>query len=357
MASILGLLIAQAVALKDLFRALGVKHDTLFISAWIAIVYFTIRGRLQSNSWTSLLQAGLLLAALGAACFFSPESYSSEAACLTFGGIETEFREGFNSKMSSYFLMPCLFMFLEPEMVRSSLQVRSKKEISVAVVFSGFILLLCSFIPVYYGLVGKTHGTDEGSASGFISTVGSATNPTVAICSACILMVALISGASTLIWSLNTHLLKDLPRKPETKKKKFMFMVNFSWGWTLILGMIALAFSYMNFGLSSLILESYELAVVCMFIPLFQAACARPDQEYPKLAAALSMCFGAIGFLLCKFCEIAFFPEMFSILLSWIGFILGKTLSTPQIRKTIMESPDEQPAEQKIDIERLTVSS
>lgn len=328
-ASILGLLVAQAVALKDVFRALGIKHDTLFIGVWIGIVFFTIQGRLKTKMWTGLLQAAFLLAALTAACFFSPEAPTTSASFFSpLSGIETELREGFNSKLSAYLLMPCLFMFLEPEMVRSSLQVRSKKEISVAVIFSGIVLLLCSFIPVYYGLVGKTMGTAESSTSGFLTTVGAATNPTMSIISACILMVALVSGASTLIWSLNTHLLKDLTSTVQPQKIASQFMLKFSWGWTLLLGMIALAFSYMNLGMASLILDSYELAVVCMFVPLVQAACARSDQDYPKLAAALSMFFGAIGFCLCKFCVIAFFPELFSILLSWIGFILGKALSS-----------------------------
>lgn len=336
MASILGLLIAQAIALKDVFRAIGVKHDTLFIGVWIGIVFFTIQGRFKTKVWTGLLQAALLLAALTAACFFSPESPTTSASFFgSFSGIENQLREGINSKLSAYLLMPCLFMFLEPDMVKSSLQVRSKKEISVAVFFSGIVLLLCSLIPVYYGMAGKTLGADESSTSGFITTVGAATNPTISIFSGCILMVALVSGASTLIWSLNTHLLKDLTRKKDSKANS-QFMLKFSWGWTLLLGMIALAFSYMNLGMASLILESYELGVVCMFVPLVQAACARSDQDYPKLAAALSMCFGAIGFCLCKFCVISFFPELFSILLSWIGFILGKALSTntPRTLKT-----------------------
>lgn len=353
MASILGLLVAQAVALKDVFRALGVKHDTLFIGVWIGILFFTIQGRLKTKVWTGLLQAMLLLAALTAACFFSPESPTTSASFFgPLSGIENELREGLNSKLSAYLLMPCLFMFLEPEMVRSSLQVRSKKEISVAVIFSGIVLLLCSFIPVYYGLVGKTMGTEESSTSGFLTTVGAATNPTISIISACILMIALVSGASTLIWSLNTHLLTDLTSKTKPQKVTSQIMLKFSWGWTLLLGMIALAFSYMNLGMASLILESYELAVVCMFVPLVQAACAKSDQDYPKLAAALSMCFGAIGFCLCKFCVIAFFPELFSILLSWIGFILGKALSHKNPRKISTDTQNGQ----NIDSEGLKCS-
>ncbi|MBS0635092.1 MAG: hypothetical protein JSR37_06485 [Verrucomicrobia bacterium] len=323
MASILGLLIAQAMALKDLFRALGVQHDTLFIGAWIAIVFFTIRGGFKTSNWTALFQAILLIAILGAACFLSPGSPTSSVSFIgSFSGIQSELQEGFNTKFSAYLLMPCLFMFLEPEMVRNSLQVRSKREISVAVIFSGIMLLLCSFIPVYFGIAGRELGMEESSTSGLMSTVCAATNPTVTICSACILMVALISGASTLIWSLNVHLVKDLA--PKTRSK---LLFNFSWGWTILLGMIALMFSYFNFGIASLILESYQLAVVCMFVPLVQAACSKKG-EYSKLAAGLSMFFGAIGFCLCKFCDIAFFPELFSVLLSWAGFMLGKALQT-----------------------------
>ncbi len=326
MASILGLLIAQAVALKDLFRALGVKHDTLFIGAWMAIVLFTIRGGFKSTNWSLLLQSAILISILGIACFVSPESPTSSVSFFgSFSGIETELREGFNTKFSAYLLMPCLFMFLEPDMVRGSLQVRSKKEISVAAIFSGFMLLLCSFIPVYFGIAGRTLGLEESSTCGIISTVGAATNPAIAIASACILMVALVSASSTLIWSLNVHLVKDLAEKAASKQKSKL-LIKFSWGWTILLGMLALAFSYYNFGIASLILESYELAVVCMFVPLVQAALGR-GREYPKLAAALSMCFGGLGFFLTRFYEIECFPEAFSIALSWMGYILGRSLN------------------------------
>ncbi len=349
--SVLGLLIAQATALKELFRALSLNHDTLFICAWIAIVFFAIRGRLKTKTWTGLLQAAVLLAVLGAACFLSPESPIKESSFLSsLSGMQTELREGVNSKLSAYLLMPCLFMFLEPEMVKSSLAVRSKKQVSVAVLFSGIILLICSFIPVYYGIAGRGLATQESSTSGFLHTVGAATNPAITLCSACILMIALISGASALIWSLNTHLVTDFPRKnPSSKQSKFM--IKFSWGGTLMLGMAALGFSYMNLGLASLILESYELAVVCMFVPLVQAACSKSDSKYPKLAAALSMCFGALGFCLCKFYVITFFPEMFSILLSWVGFIIGKTVSNSRTTNYLTETQNEQ----NIDSEGLTL--
>ncbi len=327
MATLLGLLVAQAVALKDLFKALGVKHDTLFIGAWISVVFITIRGRTNTKAWIAMLQAVILLGVLGAACFFSPDSPTSNITVFDgFSGIESEIREGFNSKLAAYLLMPCLFIFLEPEMVRSAMQVRSKKEISVAVVVSGIILLICSFVPVYYGIAGKLSGSEESSATGFISAVGSATNPIITIASACILMVAIVSASSALLWSLNTHLLMDFRSETE-KKKKSSFMINLSWGGTITLGMLALVFSYVNLGIASLILGSYELAVVCMFVPLVQAAFARSDQEYPKLAASLSMCFGGIGFCLTKYYDMNFFPEAFSILLSWLGFMLGKALS------------------------------
>jgi len=142
-------------------------------------------------------------------------------------------------------------------------------------------------------------------------------------------MVALVTASSTLIWSLNVHLVKDLAEQNQSKKKS-KIILNFSWGWTILLGMLALAFSYYNVGIASLILESYELAVVCMFVPLVQAAFSR-GKEYPKLAAGLSMCFGGLGFFLCRFYEISYFPEVFSILLSWTGFMLGKSLSRHKI--------------------------
>lgn len=325
MISLLGLLVAQAMALKDFFRALGIEQDTLFILAWTLIIGCSIRGTLKTRTGTEIALAIVLISILSAACFFSPQSPTQGISLFgPFQGMKSEFLDGFHSKFAAYLLMPCFFVFLEPEMAQTTLRLGSKRKISVAFVFSVIILLLASFIPVYYGIAGKAVGLGE-STSGFMNTVRCATHPIVSSLCACALLFALVSGSASLLHSINSHLAKDLIKKEPTAKPRFL--ITLSWGWTLLLGMVALFFSYTNYSIGSLILESYELVVVCMLVPLVWAAFSRSAKEYSKLAAGLSMCFGALGFFLTRTIPITIFPEVFSIILSGLGFMLGIALS------------------------------
>ena len=98
-----------------------------------------------------------------------------------------------------------------------------------------------------------------------------------------------------------------------------------------MLGVGALAGSYLTNSMSSLILDSYGLVVSCLLVPMVKAAFARNIESIPKYAAALSMVCGASAFCLCHIFSITLFPEILSIAISWIGFVLGKQVSHEKV--------------------------
>jgi SSS family solute:Na+ symporter len=313
--SLLGLLIAHAAALRDFLHILGVEQELFFIVCWVVIVSTNVRSGLTVVMKSEMIQALILIALLGGAYFYSPQAVS------LFNSVEG-FREsgfeGVDAKLTAYLLMPCFFVFFEPETIKASLATRSKREMSAAILISGIILIVVSFIPVYYSLVGKASGMAE-TTSGFVNVIGSATNQSFAMLCAGILLLVLVTGSSSILRSLAACVKGSF----HTQKNS----IKLSWGWSFALGMSVLFFSYGAESLANIILNSYSIMVVCLLVPLVQAAFSRKPKEFPKGAAALSMLFGGIGFSACRILDINFLPEVFSIALSWIGFMIGTVYS------------------------------
>lgn len=313
-AALLGLLIAQAMALKALLRTIGVERELFFIAVWMSIVFFSLKKNLGTTTSVEILQAVLILGILVAAYFFSPQSTASH---LTFfSEIEDDVFEGVNGKLSSYLLMPCFFVFFEPELIQNIPLAPSKRKILSAALFSGMILLIVSLVPAYCGLTGKS-----------IPSVANAENSMLAMSCTCILLFAFAYRSSSLLRSITVRI-KEAFTPPEISQSLFSpYPSGSARRWTFVFGVVALIASYTERAIPDLIFTSYELVVVSLFVPLVKAAFSCCPTKISKEGATLSMLFGASSFCLCHLFSVTFFPEMLSLALSWIGFLAGEAIS------------------------------
>lgn len=325
LASLLGLLIAQATALKDLLSAMGVASESIFITVWMAIVFFTVQGAIRSAAWTEILQVLFVLGVLGALYFFSPVSSSKELSF--FQGMGQEAFGKINA--ISYLLMPCLFVFLEIETIESiPLKVHSKRKVWTACLVSCLLLCILSLVPIYCGIASNPE--NRITSGEMLPMIGNAEHSLLATCCTALLLIAFVYSSSSLLQSLMTQL-KELFTHPRTREPAFQL----SWKWTLGLGVAALICSYLSKGVGCLVLDSYELVVVSLVVPLIQAAFSRSTKQISKLGAALSMALGATSFLFCRLLNVTFLPELISLALSWIGFFIGKTVSRKKRRSQV----------------------
>ena len=85
------------------------------------------------------------------------------------------------------------------------------------------------------------------------------------------------------------------------------------------IGAIFFAFYFDN--VVDLLIQSYELSVSCLFVPILMAYLERRGI---LLAAFIAMIFGAIGFFLFRVYPIEFPKEIVTILMSLLGYGCGE---------------------------------
>jgi len=92
-------------------------------------------------------------------------------------------------------------------------------------------------------------------------------------------------------------------------------------GMTCLISIGAIFFAFYFDNIVDLLIQSYELSVSCLFIPILIALFKRKGNF---MAAVLAMAFGALGFFLFRLYPIDFPKEIASILLSLTGYICGE---------------------------------
>jgi SSS family solute:Na+ symporter len=92
---------------------------------------------------------------------------------------------------------------------------------------------------------------------------------------------------------------------------------------TCLISIGALFFAFYFDNIVDLLIQSYELSVSCLFIPLVVALFRKKGNF---MAALIAMILGAMGFFLFRIYPIEFPREIASILLSTLGYIFGELM-------------------------------
>ena len=100
-------------------------------------------------------------------------------------------------------------------------------------------------------------------------------------------------------------------------------------GMTAVISIAAIFFAFYFDNIVDLLIQSYELSVSCLFIPIIFAIFKR---EGNPLAAWSAILFGVFGFVLFRIMPIEFPREIASILLSLLGYSCGEVLARYRIR-------------------------
>ncbi|MBS0654291.1 MAG: hypothetical protein JSR46_00810 [Verrucomicrobia bacterium] len=310
--ALLGLLIAQAMALKSLLKTIGIDQELFFIVIWMSIIFLALQRMQQTTARTDIFQAGLIIAVFSTAYFLS---HSPSSSTLLLSEVRDNVAQDIDSKLTSYLLMPCFFVFFEPKTIRNISFKISKSKTLTASLFSGLILFLISLVPAYCGMAGKA--IEAELTCGDIAPTSAVENTMLIKCCTYILLFALMCGILSLFRSLSARIKASDPI--------------FGTGvWTLATGLVAFACSHIECRIPDLVFTSYELVVVCLFVPLVMAALSERATAISNLGAMLSMIFGATSFCLCHLFAVTFFPEMLSLAISWLGFIVGQRIAKRQ---------------------------
>ena len=318
--SLLMILVAQVIASRKFMLSLGLDHSILFLAFWGIVIIYTVCGGLKAVVSIDMIQALFFITAfaLGFGCilYFNPISLPA----VLEGGWSSQNFEFDSHKLIGWLLMPLLFMVIEQDMAQRCFAARSPRIVTQAAACAALCTLLVCIIPVFLGVLGKQEGVvvAEGS-SVFMEVVQIFTTPWLSACIGCAVLMAILSTAISLLNAVSSNITQDfdftwLKKIPSVQLARTI---------TAGVGLAAVAGSFYARDIVNLLIQSYELSVCCLFIPVFAALFKYRGNS---LSAWLAVSMGGMGFVLARFVEIDFPKEIFSLLLSGAGYGIGEGL-------------------------------
>lgn len=314
--SLFMVLVGQIVASRKFLFAIGFSSTPLFVLFWGFLILYTVRGGLKAVIATDISQALFFT-------FVFLLSFGSVIFNTEWPSTQLESFASTTSKWTGWLLMPLLFMTIEQDMGQRCFAGNSPSTVSKATLWAGIGTMAVCFVPVFLGVLGKKLGiaVPEG-ASVLMVTVEALTNPWMSAIFGCAVLAAVISTASSLISAISSNLSQDFFQNREN----LAFMRSL----TAILSIASIFFAYFCNNIVNILIQSYELALSCLFVPIFIALFKRKGNF---LSALLSMLLG-----LGSFCYFKIFPPIFpseiaSIAISFLGFVGGESVCYLQRRR------------------------
>lgn len=305
MLSFFFILVAQGIAAKKFFVALGFESALFFICFWSMLVLYAVLGGLKSLVKAEFLQSAFILG-----------SFLIIFLCLWHKPLEAMGTSSLFSSQESipwvgWLLMPLLFMLIEQDVGEGLYATKSRRTLSLAALCAGLILLLATLIPIYLGRLARIYDLQipEGG-SVLLSCATAFFGPTVSSFLMVAILMAILSSSDSLLCSISSNLVNDFPffQKNETLFGNRLI--------TFFGGIMALVLSFMFDGVVQMLIFSYELTVSIITVP-FMMALIRKKGE--KGAAITSILCSSIGFFLIRLINLPG-QELVPLLLSMIGF-------------------------------------
>ena len=149
-----------------------------------------------------------------------------------------------------------------------------------------------------------------------MSVVQAFGNPMITALVACAVMMAVISTAVSLINSVGSNIVQDF--KPSWNKKIVTLAVG--------IGAILCSLGFEN--ILALLIESYEMYIVCLFIPIFMRLVGIRGGY---LAATGSIGFGALSFMAMRWMPLPG-RELIELGFSILGFLCGRMIEFRRVK-------------------------
>lgn len=316
------ILVAQIIASKTFLASIGLNDTRIFVVIWGIIIAYTAYGGLNAVISTDYVLAGFFSITL-ILCFIFAIFYKPDALTLS---PQMEYSEGLSSKMYGWLLMPLLFIFIGQDMAQKCFAGSSPFIVRKASFWAGICVLVVCIIPIFFGILAKENQIHIPLGSSvLIASVENFTNPTLSAFVGCAIMAAIISTSTSLINAISSNLSSDF-NFYFLKSKNSIQIVK---GMSVAISTIALVYSFYLHNIVNLLIQSFEISVSCLLIPILFGLFKK--QPHP-LSATLSMTFGLLGFCLFRLYLIELPEEVINLLLSLVGFYIGEVTAIKFIK-------------------------
>jgi SSS family solute:Na+ symporter len=324
--SLFMIFVAQIIASKKFMCAVGSDSNLFFNLFWAAVVTYTAIGGLKAVISTNIFQAFSFILIFIFCLALSIKKLDLDLPNLL---MQSQQISNFDlSKISGWMLMPLFFMLIEQDMGQKCFAAKSYKIVSTSTIISAISILLFSSIPIFFGILAKILGiTPAPNESILMKVIQITTNPYVSSILACGILLVIVSTADALLNAIGSNLALDFPwfKKKGVKTAKLL---------TVLIAYTGIFFSYFFKEIVDVLIQSYEVSVSCLLVPVTMAIL----QKKPSLYGAIfSMLFGALCFICFKFEAFASLlicpKECLTLLVSLLGFFIGSTLKIKKIAK------------------------
>ena len=322
MVSLFMVLIAVIIASHKFMVSLGAGSTLWFTVFWAVVIFYTVNGGLKAVVATDVVQALFFIVV-----FFASLAYAITASPLLCSDVIAQGVEDMASATVSQIqgglLMPLLFVIIGQDMGQRCFAAKSPQTVSRATLCAGVCAFCVAVVPVYFGMLAKSLGMAIPSgASVLMVTMEQTTNPVLMALVACAVLAAVVSTADSLINAISSNLAQDFDLAIFSKKESIRTVKIV----TAVISVMAIFFSFYSTSIIGIMVQSYELSLSCLFVPIC-ASLFRKKGNF--ISALLAILCGGVSFCLFQFLAPPFSKEILSILLSFGGYLIGEMIAKP----------------------------
>lgn len=309
--SLYAVLVAQGIAIKSFFVTVGIDNLIYFLLFWFVFVGYTTMGGLKAVVNTDVLQAVFIIIVLVFALF------SIELNHILSVVQASKFTNFENIPWSLWMLMPLCYTLIGQDIGQRCFASTNSKIITPAALFSGMLLLLCSFIAIVFGLLANSLQMDiPENANVLLISVKTLTSPTITTLFVACIIMTITSTADSILCAISSNICIDFKMLRNFKPKK---QITFSKIITCVLGISALLFIILFDNVIDVLMLSYEFSVSTLFIPIVMAIMLNNPSKIGAIAAIAS---GMISFVSFKLINTEYPKELITILISLFFYMI-----------------------------------
>lgn len=314
-----GILIGNIVASKLLIKSIHFQSDFFFLIFWLFIIVYTMIGGLHAVVLTDLVQVSFIVLVFGGLMLYSLAT--SPFSVFSWDSLRTV-QEQFSghlpdaSHLLIFLAMPALFALFEQDLAQIFFASRTKTVATVTAIITTIFMLIFGLIPIYFGMLAHLmHISTSAHTSPLIPVISSIAGNVMAVLAAGGVLAAIASTADALLCAIGANITQDfslsfLGLTPLVESKVTIF----------VMGICILGLSYlMPTDIISILVNSYQIPVSCLLVPILFAYFSSDTRFYAGLGSLIG---GATGLLIFFLYPIPFYP-IYTLGLSFLSFIVG----------------------------------
>ena len=313
-ASLFMILIAQVIASRKFMVSLGIDHNLLFLGFWGIVIIYTVMGGLKAVVKIDIIQALYFILVFAGAFGMILYTGSFSLSQVIEEGWRGEAFDFDTAKLSGWLLMPLLFMVIEQDMAQRCFAARSPRVVTKAAGYAALCTLVVCVFPVFIGILGKQAGVaSQAGSSIFMDAIQTLTNPYMSALVACAVLMAVLSTAISLLNAVSSNLSQDFDFDGARSEQSVQLSRKITAG----IGLAAVGGSFYAGEIVSLLIQSYELSVYCLLIPVCVALF---KQRGNSLSAWVAFACGGMAFCLTREYSYVIPKEIVCLAVSGIGY-------------------------------------